>query len=165
MSRWLPWLAELQPAAVVELSPELAEEVGVRNGGWVTLRTARAEASARALVTRRIAPLVIDGVPRHHVAAPYHYGRKGLVVGDPINELFALSGEPNTTIQGSKVTSVAVVAGRRATGRNVVTSGPLVLGMEPPPDIRRDLDEVGEHVHGAHGYVGPASRAHGLEEE
>ena len=164
MSRWLPWLAELQPAAVVELSPELADEIGVRNGGWVTLSSARAEASARALVTRRLAPLVIDGVPRHHIASAYHYGRKGLVVGDPLNELFALSGEPNTTIAGSKVTSVAIVAGRRASGRNVVTSGPLGPDPDPPPDIRRDVDAVGPRVRGAHGYVGPASRAHGLED-
>jgi formate dehydrogenase major subunit len=147
------------------MSPELAAELGVRNGGWVTLRTARAEATARALVTRRIAPLVVDGVARHHVAAPYHYGRKGLVVGDPLNELFALSGEPNTTIQGSKVISVAVEAGRGATGRNVVTSGPLVADLQPPQGIRRDIEGVGTHVRGAHGYLGPASRAHGLEEE
>src|SRR5262249_39936072 len=31
MSRWLPWLAELQPEMFAEISPEHAEELGVRN--------------------------------------------------------------------------------------------------------------------------------------
>src|SRR5439155_1302724 len=31
MSRWLPWLAELQPELFAEISPEHAEELGVRN--------------------------------------------------------------------------------------------------------------------------------------
>ena len=163
MSRWLPWLAELQPAPLVEMSVEHAAELGVANGDWVTLGTARAEVSGRALVTRRMRPFVLDGVTRHHVAASYHYGRKGLVTGDPLNELFALSGEPNTTIQGSKVVSVAVRPGRSTSGRNVVTSGPLVPDLTAPSDVRRDLPEVGAHVAGPHGYVGPASKAAGLE--
>jgi len=164
MSRWLPWLAELQPAPLVELSPEHAEELGVANGDWVTLTTARAEVSGRALVTRRLRPLTIDGTPRHHVAASYHYGRKGLVTGDPLNELFALAGEPNTTIQGSKVASVAIRRGRAASGRTVVTGGPIVPDVAAPPGVARDLPAVGAHVAGPHGYVGPASKAEGLEE-
>jgi formate dehydrogenase major subunit len=160
MSRWLPWLAELQPAPVVEMSPELAKEVGVRNGGWVTLVTARGRASARALVTGRIRPLVLGGRTHHHAAASYHYGRKGLVTGDPLNELFALSGEPNTTIQGSKVTSVAILAGKDAPVEAVLARDG---GHQPPDDVRRDLPSVGPRVRGAHGYVGPVSRAHGLE--
>lgn len=164
MSRWLPWLAELQPAPIIELSPEHADELGVRTGDWITLMTARAQASGRALVTRRIRPLTVAGRARHHVAASYHYGRKGLVTGDPLNELFALTGEPNTTIQGSKVVSVALVAGRTARRRNVVTSGPLVADLPDRPDVRRDLPGVGGHVRGPHGYVGPAGRAFGLDD-
>jgi len=165
MSRWLSWLAELQPAAIVEMSPAHAAELGVASGDWVTIVTARSEVEARALVTPRIRPFVIDGQRAHHVAASYHYGRKGLVTGDPINELFALAGEPNTTIQGSKVTSVAVLAGRGATGRSVVTRGPLVAEPIPDAGVRRDLEQVGPHVEGPHGYLGPAGRAFGLEED
>ena len=165
MSRWLSWLAELQPAAIVEMSPAHAAELGVASGDWVTIVTARSEVEARALVTPRIRPFVIDGQRVHHLAASYHYGRKGLVTGDPINELFALAGEPNTTIQGSKVTSVAVLAGRGATGRSVVTSGPLFAEPTPDAGVRRDLEQVGPHVEGPHGYLGPAGRAFGLEED
>lgn len=162
MSRWLPWLAELQPAPLVEISPEFAAELGVGNGDWITLSTLRGEASARALVTQRVRPLVIDGKPRHHIAASYHYGRKGLVTGDPLNELFALSGEPNTTIQGSKVTSVAVRAGKPSRVRNVIFDAPLAPDMTAPADVQRDLPGVGPHSHGEHGYVGPASKTEGL---
>ena len=34
--RWLPWLAELQPEMFCEVSPELAAERGLDNGGWAT---------------------------------------------------------------------------------------------------------------------------------
>lgn len=164
MSRWLPWLAELQPAPLVEISNEFAAELGVGNGDWLTLTTARSEVSVRALVTRRLKPVTIEGRPRHHISASYHYGRKGLVTGDPLNELFAYAGEPNTTIQGSKITSVAVRAGRVRNPRTVATSGPLVDDISAPDGIARDLPQVGPHVQGAHGYLGPASRAHGTQE-
>ena len=36
MSRWIPWLSELQPEMFCEISPELAREKGVENTGWVT---------------------------------------------------------------------------------------------------------------------------------
>ena len=37
MSRWVPWLAELQPELFIEISPELAKERGIENAGWVTV--------------------------------------------------------------------------------------------------------------------------------
>ena len=30
-SRWLPWLTELQPELFIEISPELAQEKGIKN--------------------------------------------------------------------------------------------------------------------------------------
>ena len=57
MSRWLPWLCELQPEMFCEVSPELAGEVGLEPGGWATIRTARAAIECRVLVTRRMRPL------------------------------------------------------------------------------------------------------------
>ena len=45
----------------VELGPELAAERGIEHGGWMTVRTPRGAISARAMVTRRLQPLVIDG--------------------------------------------------------------------------------------------------------
>src|SRR5439155_1129961 len=47
MSRWLTWLSELQPEMFCEVSPELAREKGLTNGGWATITTARGEIEAR----------------------------------------------------------------------------------------------------------------------
>ncbi len=41
MSRWTPYLAELQPEFFCEVSPELAEERGLEHAGWATLISAR----------------------------------------------------------------------------------------------------------------------------
>ena len=57
MSRWLPYLAELQPAMFVEVSPELAAERKLENAGWATIVTARGAIEARVLVTDRMSPL------------------------------------------------------------------------------------------------------------
>jgi formate dehydrogenase major subunit len=54
MTRWLPWLAELMPELFCEISPELAEERGIRNGDRVVVATPRGEVRAKALVTLRL---------------------------------------------------------------------------------------------------------------
>ena len=54
MSRFLPYLAELQPAMFCEVSPELAAERGLEHNGWATIVTARSAIEARVLVTERI---------------------------------------------------------------------------------------------------------------
>jgi formate dehydrogenase major subunit len=153
MSRWLPWLAELQPASFLELSPQLADLLGVRNGDWVTVSTARARIEVRALVTERIATLSIEGRDFHHVALNYHFGRKGLVTGDPTNELIAFAGEPNTTIQGSKVISVDLRAGR-------LGDEPVAPAAAVDPN-QGDLPGAGPRIEGPHGYRGGRSRAFG----
>src|SRR5262249_61457763 len=61
MSRWLPWLAELQPELFCEISPEHAAELGVANTEWVTITTPRGTIRAKALVTRRVRPFRVQG--------------------------------------------------------------------------------------------------------
>jgi formate dehydrogenase major subunit len=102
MSRWLPWLAELQPELFVEISPELAQEKGIENLGWVRVSSPRSQIRAKALVTRRLRPLQIDGRTVHQVGMPWHWGYEGLVTGDIVNELTALVGDPNVTIHEGK---------------------------------------------------------------
>ena len=88
MSRWLPWLAALQPELFVETQP------GARRGDrrrristWCgSSRPARA-IRAKALVTRRIRPFLIDGKTVHHVGMPWHWGYKGVSTGDVVNDL------------------------------------------------------------------------------
>jgi len=103
MSRWLPWLSALQPELFVELSPEHAREIGVINLETVQIVTPRAAIRAKALVTPRIRPFLIDGKVVHHVGMPWHWGYKGISKGDVVNDLSALVGDPNVTIHEAKV--------------------------------------------------------------
>jgi formate dehydrogenase major subunit len=132
MSRWLSWLAELQPEMFCEVSPVLAHEVGLVNGGWATVSTARAEIECRVLVTKRIPPLEIGGRTVHQIGLPYHWGSRGLVTGDAANELISFVADPNVSIQESKCLTGNIEAGRRSRQRRVVTSGPLVDDMKGP---------------------------------
>jgi formate dehydrogenase major subunit len=112
MSRWVPWLAELMPQGFVEISPELAAELGVDNGDWVTVSTLRGEAEARALVTERVQPLVVDGRTLHHIGMPWHFGFGGLAQGGIANNLSALVEDPNSLIHEAKSFTGAIRAGR-----------------------------------------------------
>jgi formate dehydrogenase major subunit len=102
MSRWNPWLTELQPELFVELSPELATEKGVQNLDWVKISTPRAQIRAKALVTRRMRPFKIGDRVVHHVGMPWHWGYEGLVTGDVVNELTSLVADPNVSIHEGK---------------------------------------------------------------
>ena len=103
MSRWLPWLATLQPELFVEISPEQADELGAKSLDRLRITTPRGSIHAKALVTRRIRPFVIGGKTIHHVGMPWHWGYKGVVTGDVVNDLSALVGDPNVTIHEAKV--------------------------------------------------------------
>jgi formate dehydrogenase major subunit len=102
MTRTLTRLAELQPELFCELSPELAGEIGSRHGERLRISTPRGSIEARALVTPRIRPLVVDGRLIHQVALPFHYGRHGHAAGDVVNDLIPISQEPNVRIMESK---------------------------------------------------------------
>lgn len=118
MSRWLPYLAELQPEFFCEVSPELAAERGLENGGWATIVSARAAIEARVLVTERMTPLVIGGHTIHQVGLPYHWGvgSDAIVSGDAANDLLGVALDPNVQIQESKAGSCDIIAGRRPRG-------------------------------------------------
>jgi formate dehydrogenase major subunit len=103
MSRWLPWLAELQPELFVEISPEHARELRIHNTDWVRVSTPRGAIRAKALVTRRVRPFQIAGRTIHYVGLPWHWGYKGISQGDVVNDLSALVGDPNVSIHEAKV--------------------------------------------------------------
>jgi formate dehydrogenase major subunit len=79
----------------------------------MTIVTDRAEIEARALVTDRMRPLRVDGKPVHQVGLPWHWGYSGGYPGDSTNDLGAISGDPNVSIQESKAFTCNVRAGRR----------------------------------------------------
>jgi formate dehydrogenase major subunit len=117
MSRTLPFLAELQPEMFCEVSPALAAERGLENGGWATIVTSRAAIEARVLVTDRIAPLDVGGRLLHQVGLPYHWGQRGISTGDSANDLFGLVLDPNVHIQEVKAATCDVRPGRKKRGQ------------------------------------------------
>ena len=112
MTRYLTHLAELQPELFAEISQELAQELGIANGEWVTVSSPRGFVEARALVTSRVRPVHLDGREVHQVALPYHWGYKGLVKGGAANDLVAISEEPNVRIMETKALLCNVRPGR-----------------------------------------------------
>ena len=116
MSRFLPYLSELQPEMFCEVSPELAAERGLENAGWATIVTSRTAIEARVLVTDRMAPLVVQGRPVHQVGVPYHWGSRGLSRGDSANDLLPIALDPNVHIQEAKAATCDIRPGRRPRG-------------------------------------------------
>jgi formate dehydrogenase major subunit len=103
MTRWLPWLCELQPELFCEISLEHAAEIGVKNTDVVVISTPRGSVRAKALVTPRIRPFHLRDRTVHHVGLPWHWGYKGVSTGDVANNLSALVADPNVTIHEAKV--------------------------------------------------------------
>jgi formate dehydrogenase major subunit len=125
MTRTLSHLAELQPELFTEISPELASELGLQHGEYATITTPRGTIEARVMVTPRIRPLKIDGRTVHQVGLPYHWGYKGQVTGDVVNDLLVISEEPNVRIMETKALVCNVQPGRRPRGKKAIEN-PLI---------------------------------------
>ena len=132
MTRYIPWLAELQPEAFCEIDPELAVEKGIANGSYVTISTALGEMEARALVSGRMQPLRMGKGRRiHQIGIPYNYGRMvGFARGDSPGGLIALSMDPNVSIHEAKSLTCSIRPGRRATHAPGTIAAPV-------PDVQR----------------------------
>ena len=73
-----PANVELVPEPFVEIPAELADEIGVRGGQRVKVTSARAEYIAKAMVTRRIKPMMINGKKTYQIGIPIHWGYRGI---------------------------------------------------------------------------------------
>ncbi len=109
MTRWTPWLLEMEPQMFVEISKELAEERGITSGEMVMVKSARGEVWAIAIVTDRFKPFKIAGQITHQVGIPWCFGwltpPDG---GDSANLLTPTIGDANTMIPESKAFMVNV---------------------------------------------------------
>ncbi len=89
--------AILQPEMFVEISEQLAKEKGITGGGWVRVWSKRGSMKAKAVVTKRIKPLICDGKPVHVVGMPQHWGFIGQTKkGWHPNSLTPVVGDANT---------------------------------------------------------------------
>jgi formate dehydrogenase major subunit len=111
-TRVAPHTAELQPEAFVEISPELARELGIANLDWTVLSTARGEVQVKALVTGRVRPFTINGRVVHQVGMPWVFGWEGYARGAIANVLPGIYGDPNTSIHTTKALTCALRRGR-----------------------------------------------------
>ncbi len=112
-TRNTPNLLEAEPQLYVEMSPQLAEEKGIRNGDAVIVESARGKAEAVAMVTVRITPFTVEGKTVHLVGMPFCYGWTTKGAGDATNRLTASIGDPNTGIPEYKALMVNVRRARR----------------------------------------------------
>ncbi|UCF34985.1 MAG: formate dehydrogenase-N subunit alpha, partial [Phycisphaerales bacterium] len=113
MTRWVPWLNELQPEMFVEMSEELAAEKGIAGGERVRVRSIRGEVQAVAIVTKRFKPFTIQGRTVHQVGIPWCFGWVAPAIDNTRvtngNLLTPNVGDPNTRIPESKAFMVDVV--------------------------------------------------------
>ena len=113
-SRVQPHTAELQPEAFVEVPPELARALGIRNRDWTVLSTKRGEIEVRALVTERMRPFIINGRTVYQLGMPWVFGREGYATGAVANVLLAMTGDANTSIHSTKAITCNLRPGRVA---------------------------------------------------
>jgi len=73
-----PMNVQLVPEPFVEIPEELAQEMGLRGGEKVKISSARGEYVAKAMVTKRIKSMMIDGKKTYQVGFPIHWGYRGI---------------------------------------------------------------------------------------
>jgi formate dehydrogenase major subunit len=69
---------QLVPEPFVEIPVELAASLGIKGGDKVKVSSARATYVAKAMVTQRIRPMMIDGKKTYQIGIPIHYGYRGI---------------------------------------------------------------------------------------
>jgi assimilatory nitrate reductase catalytic subunit len=96
-SRRTKTLVDAEPEPVLEVHPDLAARLGVRDGGDLLLRTRRGQARMRARLTSTIRP--------DTVFAPFHWGGE-----QTINDLTNPALDPASRMPEFKVCAVAIEA-------------------------------------------------------
>ncbi|TNC25078.1 formate dehydrogenase-N subunit alpha [Amycolatopsis alkalitolerans] len=74
-------LVQLQPEAFVEVPAGLAAEKGIENGDMVRVSSKRGKLEVRAVVTKRLGPLQVDGKKVYQIGIPIHWGFVGINTG------------------------------------------------------------------------------------
>ena len=92
---------QLVPEPFVEIPAELADDLGIRGGEKVRVSSARSQYVAKAMVTRRIKPMMIDGKKTYQIGIPIHWGYRGIAEDEgktslnPVNLLSPTAMDPN----------------------------------------------------------------------
>ncbi len=73
-----PMNVELVPEPFVEIPAELADSMGIRGNDKVKVTSARSQYIAKAMVTKRIKPMNVDGKKCYQIGIPIHWGFLGI---------------------------------------------------------------------------------------
>jgi len=73
-----PMNVQLVPEPFIEMGAEMANEMGIRGGEKVKVSSARGQYVAKAMVTKRIKSMMIDGKKTHQIGIPFHWGYRGI---------------------------------------------------------------------------------------
>jgi formate dehydrogenase major subunit len=73
-----PMTVQLVPEPFIEMAAEMADELGIRGGELVKVSSARGEYIAKAMVTKRIKKMMIDGKKTYQIGIPFHWGYRGI---------------------------------------------------------------------------------------
>jgi len=73
-----PMNVQLIPEPFVEIPVELAQELGIKGNDKVKVTSARSYYVAKAFVTKRIKPMMIDGKKVYQIGLPIHQGYRGI---------------------------------------------------------------------------------------
>jgi formate dehydrogenase major subunit len=74
-----PMNVQLVPEPFVEVPAELADRMGIHGGEKIKVSSIRGQYIAKAMVTRRIRPMKIDGKETFQIGIPIHWGFRGIV--------------------------------------------------------------------------------------
>ena len=73
-----PMNVQLIPEMFVEISTEMAGDLGIAGGDKVKVSSIRGTYIAKAFVTKRIKPMMIDGKKVYQIGLPIHQGYRGI---------------------------------------------------------------------------------------
>ena len=73
-----PMNVQLVPEPFVEIPAEMANDMGITGGEKLKISSARGEYIAKAMVTKRIKSMLIDGKKTYQIGIPIHWGYRGI---------------------------------------------------------------------------------------
>ena len=79
-----PMNVQLVPEPFVEIPHDLANDLRIKGGDRVKVSSARASYVAKAMVTQRIKPMLIDGKKTYQIGIPIHWGYRGIAEDEGI---------------------------------------------------------------------------------
>src|SRR5438046_57242 len=128
---------QLVPEPFVEIPQDLANDLGIKGGDKVKVTSARASYVAKAMVTRRIKPMLIDGKKTYQIGVPIHWGYRGIAEDEgrtsltPANMLSPTVIDPNAYTPEFKGFLVKVARVERGPFRPAMGGGPERAALQP----------------------------------